>query len=81
MISSRLVRESRRPSDCESEVAKMFESKLGVVNGESLEEDMEDCGDELVLKRECAPDGEGPKEMVEIIRSDSKAAPNAITGG
>lgn len=69
-MSSGLVRESRRPSDCESEVEKMFESKLGVVRGESLAEDMEDWGDELVLRREWAPDGEGPKEKVEIIRSD-----------
>ena len=30
----------------------MFESKLGVVKGESLAEDMEGWGDELVLKRE-----------------------------
>ena len=51
MISSGLVRESRRPSDCESDVEKMFNSKLGVVRGESLAEDMEGCGDELVLKR------------------------------
>ena len=41
MMSSGLVRESRRPSDCESEVANMLESKLGVVRGESLAEDME----------------------------------------
>ena len=68
MISSGLVRESRRPSDCESEGEKMFESKLGVVRGESLAEDMEGCGDELVLRRGGAPDGEGPKEKVEIIR-------------
>ena len=40
-----------------------------MVNGESLAEDMEGCGDELVLKRVCAPGGEGPKVLVEIIRS------------
>jgi hypothetical protein len=33
---------------------------------------MEGCGDELVLKRVCAPGGEGPKELVEIIRSKSR---------
>lgn len=70
MISSGLVRESRRRSDCESEAEKMFESKFGVVRGESLAEDMEGWGDELVLRREGAPGGEGPKEKVEIIRSD-----------
>lgn len=47
----------------------MFESKLGVVNGESLADDMEGWGDELVLKRLRAPGGEGPKETVEIIRA------------
>ena len=47
----------------------MLESKLGVVNGESLADDMEGCGDELVLKRVCAPGGEGPKETGETIRS------------
>ena len=35
----------------------MVESKLGVVNGESLADDMEGCGDELVLKRLWAPGG------------------------
>jgi hypothetical protein len=80
MISSGLVRESRRPSECVSEFEKMFESKLGVVNGESLAEDMEGCGDELVLKRVCAPGGEGPKEKVEIIRSDNTATSSAIAG-
>lgn len=77
MISSGLVRESRRPSDGVSEFEKMFESKLGVVNGESLAEDMEGCGDELVL---CAPDGERPKEIVEIIRSSNTATSSAIAG-
>lgn len=48
----------------------MFVSKLGVVRGDSLAEDMEGPGDELVLRQERVPDGEGPKEMVEIIRSD-----------
>ena len=47
----------------------MLESKFGVVNGESLADDMEGCGDELVLKRVCAPGGEGPKETGETIRS------------
>jgi hypothetical protein len=47
----------------------MVESKLGVVNEESLADDMEGWGDELVLKRLRAPGGEGPKEAVEIIRA------------
>lgn len=48
----------------------MFESKLGVVRGESLAEDMEGWGDELVLIRLWTPGGEGPKEKVEFIRPD-----------
>jgi len=70
MISSGLVRESRRPSERDSEAVKMFESKLGVVRGESLAEDMEGWGDELVLIRLWTPGGEGPKEKVEFIRPD-----------
>jgi hypothetical protein len=54
-----------------------FVSKLGVVNGESLADDMEGWGDELVLKRWFAPDGgEWPKEAVEIIRSRVKVVAN-----
>lgn len=41
MISSGLVRESRRPSDCDSDDANILESKFGVVRGESLADDME----------------------------------------
>lgn len=80
MISPGLVRDSRRPSDCELELEKMLESKLGVVKGESLAEDMEGGGDELVLKRAWAPGGEGPNEMVEFIRSDSGVVSSAIAG-
>lgn len=80
MMSSGLVRESRRPSDCESEVEKMFESKLGVVKGESLAEDMEGGGDELVLRRACAPGGEGPNEILEFIRADGEVTSSAIAG-
>jgi hypothetical protein len=58
----------------------MFESKLGVVKGESLADDMEGGGDELVLKRVCAPDGEGPKEIIEFIRPDGTATTCAIAG-
>lgn len=46
----------------------MFELKLGVLKGDSLEDDMEGCGDELVLRRACAPGGGWPSERVEIIR-------------
>lgn len=49
----------------------MVESKLGVVIGESLADDMEGCGEELVLSREFAPGGGWPKES-EIIRSSKK---------
>ena len=42
MMSLGLVWESRRPSDCESEARNTLASKLGVVKGDSLDEDMED---------------------------------------
>jgi hypothetical protein len=54
----------------------MLESKLGVDIGESLADDMEGCGDELVLKRLCAPCGGWPKERVEIIRSGEEGLNN-----
>lgn len=41
MMSSGLVRESLRPSDCDPEAVKILESKFGVVRGESLADDME----------------------------------------
>lgn len=68
-ISAELVRVSRRDSDRVLELLKMVESKLGVVIGESLADDIEGCGEELVLRRACVPGGDGPKERVEIIRS------------
>lgn len=46
----------------------MFDSKLGVVRGESLEDDMEGCGEELVLIRLFALGGDWPNGKVEIIR-------------
>jgi hypothetical protein len=49
----------------------MAELKLGVFIGESLADDMEGCGEELVLRRECAPGGGWPKERVDIIRSNN----------
>lgn len=55
--STELVRVSNRDSDCVSEALKMVESKLGVVIGESLADDMDGCGEELVLRRACAPGG------------------------
>lgn len=47
----------------------MVVSKLGVVEGDSLADDIEGGGEELVLRRACAPGGGLPKERVEIIRS------------
>jgi hypothetical protein len=61
-------RESLRASDCGSEVERPFVSKVGVFMGESLLDDMEGCGEELMLRRACAPGGGCPKVMVEIIR-------------
>jgi len=71
--STELVRVSNRDSDCVSEVLKMVESKLGVVIGESLADDMEGCGEELVLRRACAPGGGWPKVRIEFIRSGRKS--------
>jgi hypothetical protein len=71
-MSVELVRVFRRDSDGVSGLLKILESKLGVVSGESLADDMEGCGEELVLKRACAPGGEWPKETVEIIQSSNK---------
>lgn len=68
--SAELVRVSDRDPDRASGWLKMVVSKLGVVIGESLAEDMEGCGEELVLSRACAPGGRWPNETVEIIRSD-----------
>lgn len=65
------VRVAARCSECVSEGLNMVESKLGVVIGESLADDMEGCGEELVLSREFAPGGGWPKES-EIIRSSKK---------
>jgi hypothetical protein len=70
--SVELVRVSGRDSECMSELLKMEESKLGVVIGESLADDIEGWGEELVLKRAFAPGGEWPKERVEIIRSNNR---------
>jgi hypothetical protein len=58
----------------------MVESKLGVVNGESPADDMEGCGDELVLKRLWAPGGEGPTETVEIIRARVEDVGGLVVG-
>lgn len=46
---------------------------MGVFIGESLLDDMEGCGDELMLRRACALGGGCPKERVEIIRSATEA--------
>jgi hypothetical protein len=63
-------RESIRTSDCVSELERPFASKVGVFVGDSLLDDMEGCGEELMLRRACAPGGGGAKLMVEIIRSN-----------
>ena len=76
-----LVRVSNRDSDCVSELLKIVESKLGVVIGESLADDMEGCGEELVLRRACAPGGGWPKERVEIIRSSDEGQVLKARGG
>lgn len=75
MTSLELVRVFARSSDCVSGVWKMFESKLGEVNGESLDDDMEGCGEELVLIRLFAPGGGWPKERDELIRLLSDMEP------
>lgn len=64
-----------------SELQKTCESKLGVVRGESLAEDMEGWGEELVLIRAFAPDGEWSRESVEIISLDEEGIPVAMSGG
>jgi hypothetical protein len=71
MIAVELVLVSNRDSDCVSELLKIAELKLGVVIGESLADDIEGCGEELVLRRACAPGGGWPKERVDIIRSSN----------
>jgi hypothetical protein len=50
----------------------MVESKLGVVIGDSLADDMEGCGEELVLMRAFAPGGGLPNERVDIIGSSNE---------
>lgn len=69
-ISSEPKRESIRASDCVSEFVRTFESNVGVLMGESLLDDMEGCGEELMLRRACAAGGGCPKLSVEIIRTD-----------
>lgn len=80
IISLEPVRLSIRSSDCVSEGLNIFESKLGVFKGDSLADDMEGCGEELVLKRACAPGGGWPKERVEIIRPSDEATSGTIGG-
>jgi hypothetical protein len=62
-------RESIRASDCvsDSEWERPLVSKVGVGKGESLLDDMEGWGEELMLRRACA--GGCPKLAVEIIRA------------
>ena len=70
-ISSEAPREPTRASDGVSEWDAALASKEGVSAGESLLDDMEGCGEELMLRRACAPGGGCPKERVEIIRPGS----------
>jgi len=42
---------------------------VGVFIGDSLLDDMSDDGEELMLRRECAPGGRCPNERDEIIRA------------
>lgn len=70
MTSVELVRVSDRGSTEDSGLVKIAALKLGVVIGESLADDMEGCGEELVLNRACAPGGGWPKETPEIIRTE-----------
>jgi len=67
--SVELVRVSDRDSVGDSGFWNIAELRLGVAMGESLADDIDGCGEELVLKRACAPGGSWPKERVEIIRS------------
>jgi hypothetical protein len=67
-ISSEPRRESFRDSAYMSGRPSALESTVGVSIGDSLLEDMEDCGEELRLKRARAPGGRCPNERVEIIR-------------
>jgi hypothetical protein len=62
-------RESTRVSDRLSEYGSVFVSNAGEVRGESLLDDIEGGGDELVLRR-AAPGGVCPKGTIEIIRSE-----------
>lgn len=62
------------------ELRKSCESKLGVVRGESLADDMEGCGEELVLSGAFALDGGWLRERDEIIWPDEET-PVAISGG
>ena len=62
----------------DSELGAPLVSKVGVSAGDSLLEDMEGCGDELMLRRACAAGGGGPKLRVEIIRSTRRGAVNDV---
>jgi hypothetical protein len=56
-----------RPSDRESLVETPFESNVGVFAEESLLDDEDGWGEELMLRRACAADGGCAKLRVEII--------------
>jgi hypothetical protein len=56
-----------RPSERESVVETPFESKVGVFAEESLLDDMEGWGEELMLRRACVAGGGCAKLRVEII--------------
>jgi hypothetical protein len=54
------------------------ESNIGVLIGESLLEDIEGCGDELMLRRACAAGGGCPVDRVEVIRLSARATSTTI---
>jgi hypothetical protein len=76
MTSVETVRASECDSEQASELLNVVESKLGVVIGESLADDIEGCGEELVLRRACALGGGWPNEKVEVIRSSDEGLRN-----
>lgn len=80
-IPSNPLLELSRNSDGLSVGGVIPVSNVGVFIGESLQDDMEGWGDELMLRRACAPGGGCPKERVEIIRSGGVAISMATGAG
>lgn len=76
--SSRPLPASSRVSERLSAREDTPESKAGVFIGDSLLDDMEGCGDELTLRRACAPGGGCPREKVDGILPGTRATVVAI---